>query len=187
MPTVKVNILEGYSDELKVHLSSSLVSTVAAILDTEPNDIAVCFQEAACDVHQQCHKNQRISVPSKLRPEQLVLNYLKFMEKRLLSQAQQYLTDEFKMTFPGNNTFTELQDLVDWSKDHYRFVKKSIHATQVSYNANQITVTCQGLLSGEWVDGQSFTDVRFIDLFTIKNGKLHRQEVWNDLALWKPK
>jgi hypothetical protein len=43
-------------------------------------------------------------------------------------------------------------------------------------------VTCFGNLHGVWLDGTSFKDIRFIDRFTLKNGKITFQEVWNDLG-----
>jgi hypothetical protein len=43
-------------------------------------------------------------------------------------------------------------------------------------------VYCFGTLYGEWSDGTPFSGVRFIDRFTIKDGLLTDQRVWNDLA-----
>jgi len=43
-------------------------------------------------------------------------------------------------------------------------------------------VYCYGTLSGEWLDGRAFADIRFIDRFTVVDGKLLDQTVWNDLA-----
>ncbi len=37
-------------------------------------------------------------------------------------------------------------------------------------------------LAGEWPDGTPFDGIRFIDRFELADGKLARQEVWNDLA-----
>jgi hypothetical protein len=45
---------------------------------------------------------------------------------------------------------------------------------------------CHGTLSGEWPDGSAFSDIRFLDRFELRSGKLTRQQVWNDLALEQP-
>ena len=34
----------------------------------------------------------------------------------------------------------------------------------------------------EWPDGAAFSGIRFIDRFTVADGKLADQTVWNDLA-----
>ncbi len=43
-------------------------------------------------------------------------------------------------------------------------------------------VYCSGTLRGVWLDGSNFEGVRFIDRFEIADGKIRRQDVWNDLA-----
>jgi hypothetical protein len=37
-------------------------------------------------------------------------------------------------------------------------------------------------LYGVWCDGSAFNGIRFIDRFTITDGKITSQQVWNDLA-----
>ena len=43
-------------------------------------------------------------------------------------------------------------------------------------------VYCFGTLNGEWPDGQAFSGIRFIDRFEITQGRITRQQVWNDIA-----
>lgn len=43
-----------------------------------------------------------------------------------------------------------------------------------------------GSLSGEWPDGHVFAGIRYIDLFEVKGGRLHRQDFWNDLGKHRP-
>jgi hypothetical protein len=41
---------------------------------------------------------------------------------------------------------------------------------------------CYGTLYGELLDGTPYSGIRFIDRFTVKDGKLVDQMVWNDMA-----
>jgi hypothetical protein len=37
-----------------------------------------------------------------------------------------------------------------------------------------------------WLDGSAFEGVRFLDRFDVRDGRIQRQDVWNDLALVMP-
>jgi hypothetical protein len=43
-------------------------------------------------------------------------------------------------------------------------------------------VYCFGTLYGELLDGTPYSGIRFIDRFTVKDGKLVDQNVWNDMG-----
>ena len=45
-----------------------------------------------------------------------------------------------------------------------------------------MVVYCFGTLSGEWLDGTPFAGIRFIDRFTLRDGLLADQTVWNDMG-----
>lgn len=183
MPTLQVSILEGYSNEEKQHLTESLVNTVTGVLNAPADGVVVWLNEAKPAEYRRGHQQRKPGKPSALPADQIVHSYLSAMEARDLNTAKSFLADSFIMTFPGGASFSQLEDLVTWSKDRYRFVKKTFHSTSTSYGVNTISVTCTGVLHGEWPNGEVFEGVRFIDLFQIKNGKLIQQEVWNDLAL----
>lgn len=42
-------------------------------------------------------------------------------------------------------------------------------------------VYCFGTLYGELLDGTPYSGIRFIDRFTVSDGKLVDQRVWNDM------
>jgi len=48
-------------------------------------------------------------------------------------------------------------------------------------------VYCTGTLEGVWLDGRAFSGVRFIDRFEVAEGRIRRQDVWNDLAEVAPR
>jgi len=70
----------------------------------------------------------------------------------------------------------------DLEKARSYFVRKTIDSVHESSDEDHTTVYCSGTLAGEWPDGADFSGVRFIDRFSVRNGKLTRQDVWNDLA-----
>jgi hypothetical protein len=44
-----------------------------------------------------------------------------------------------------------------------------------------VIVYCFGTLYGDFADGRHFDGVRFIDRFTVRDGRLVDHRVWNDL------
>ena len=114
-----------------------------------------------------------------------IKNYLVAMENRNLPLAKSFLNTSFKLTFPGNNVFSNLEDAIDWSKLRYNWVKKNYERFDPLVSNKNIVVYCYGTLYGEWSDTRTFSDIRFIDRFTLKENKLSEQIVWNDLAEYK--
>lgn len=114
---------------------------------------------------------------------QRVRAFLAAMEARDLAQAESFLAPGFRMVFPGNAAFGRLADLVARSGTRYRFVRKTFARVDTAPAADGTAVTCFGTLSGEYPDGTAFAGIRFCDWFLVgKDGKLLRQEVWNDMG-----
>lgn len=112
----------------------------------------------------------------------LVRAFLDALERRALPAAQAMLAPGAAMTFPGGNRFETLEALVAWSKGRYRNVRKTYQAFDETARDGVTIVHCHGLLNGEGLDGRPISDVRFIDRFEIRDGKIVDQKVWNDLA-----
>ena len=53
-----------------------------------------------------------------------IKNYLDAMENRNLTLAKSFLDNNFKLVFPGDNVFSSLEEVIDWAKLRYRWVKK---------------------------------------------------------------
>jgi hypothetical protein len=113
-----------------------------------------------------------------LNPETIVRQYLDAMERRDLVTAKSFLAPGFFMVFPGNKRFDSLEQLVASAKGRYRSANKVYEKTEISGNS----VYCFGTLFGELLDGTPYSGVRFIDRFTVKDGQLADQMVWNDMA-----
>jgi len=123
----------------------------------------------------------------KHHPIAVVKLFLQLMEERDLQTAQELLAPSFKMVFPGHATPSSLADLVEWGSTRYRFVRKSFdHFDVCSIGSDQSIVYCYGTLYGEWLSGEAFNGIRFIDRFELVNLKLTHQSVWNDMALHQP-
>lgn len=183
MPLLEVKVLPGYSDDIKQQLCSELTWTVAGVTGAAADGISVWVQEVPSSGYSRGGQMRTpAKAPSNTAKAQ-VLGFLAAMEARDLDSARQFLSDDFQMCFPGGACFTELGDLVAWSKSRYRFVRKTIDSVQAAYEAGQTLVFCHGTLAGEWPNGEAFAGIRFIDRFELQGGQLKRQDVWNDLAL----
>jgi hypothetical protein len=117
-----------------------------------------------------------------MTPRDIVLAFLKALEARDLATASSFLAPGAVLTFPTARTFTSLEQLVAWAKDRYKEVRKSFDAFDEFEQGGVTTIYVHGKLSGTWLDGRPISNVRYLDRFDIKGGKIVRQDVWNDLA-----
>lgn len=113
-----------------------------------------------------------------MSPEETVRQYLAAMERRDLAAAKALLAPGFTMLFPGGRRFDTLEALVDWAKHRYRSARK----TYERFDACGEAVYCFGTLYGERLDGTPYSGIRFIDRFTVRDGRLVDQRVWNDMG-----
>ncbi len=116
--------------------------------------------------------------------QELVRAFLDAMEARDLATAQALTAPSFTMTFPGGAQFTKLDELVAWSARRYRNVRKTYDAFDESRRGDATIVHCHGVMNGEDLEGRPISDVRFIDRFEVRDGRIVDQKVWNDLAIW---
>lgn len=116
-------------------------------------------------------------------PTQLVRDYLAAMERRDLAAAKAMLAPGFSMTFPGGKRFETLEALVEWAKPRYRRALKTYDRFDAAPQPDgSAVVYCFGALHGELNDGTPYSGIRFIDRFTVRDGKLADQMVWNDMG-----
>ncbi len=118
---------------------------------------------------------------------QLVLRYLTLMENGDLAQAQAMLGDGFRMVFPGDNRFTRNEDLVAYWQRLYQNVHKTFERFDAVPTSDGTVVYCFGRLHGTFANGTPFANIRFVDRFTMRGGKLVDQMVWNDIGLIQPR
>ncbi len=121
-------------------------------------------------------------MPDADHPERLVLSYLAAMEARDLDTARACLAPSATLHFPGAAPMTDLSDVVAWAGPRYARVTKTIGGTDVCGGV----VYLHGTLAGEWLDGTPFGGIRFVDRFEVVQGRIVRQDVWNDIAEVRP-
>ena len=112
------------------------------------------------------------------KAEEIVRQYLAAMERRDLPAARALLAPGFHMVFPGGRRFDTLEALGEGARGRYRAARKTYDRYETCGDA----VYCYGTLNGELLDGSSYSGIRFIDRFTVRDGKLADQNVWNDMA-----
>jgi ketosteroid isomerase-like protein len=112
----------------------------------------------------------------------VVRDYLDAWAERDLEAAQRHLGEGFVMTYPGGAGFSRLADLVTHLAQRYRGVRKRFERfDEVPAEDGTVIVYCFGTLDGDFADGRHFEGVRFIDRFTVRDGRLVDHRVWNDL------
>ncbi|AUM74624.1 nuclear transport factor 2 family protein [Paracoccus jeotgali] len=114
--------------------------------------------------------------------------FLEAMERRDLTAARSFLTEDgLEMVFPGGNRFSSLEEMLSGAAGRYRFVRKSFDRRESWSSGADDCALIAGTLSGEWLNGEAFDGIRFIDLFDLRDGKIWRQHVWNDMGEYKLK
>ncbi len=99
-------------------------------------------------------------------------------------RARSYLAPDVRITFTGARQFTTAAQVATFNAVRYRKVDKKFERTDAveSSKPGEVTIYNSGTLFGEWPDGEAFSDNRYIDRFTVRDGKIVRMEVWNDSA-----
>ncbi len=96
--------------------------------------------------------------------------------------AARYMADDVDITFTGGRQFTHPRETSAFNAGRYAWVKKKMDRFDVAPGNGETVVYSVGTLYGEWPDGTPFSGIRFVDRFTVVEGKLADQRVWNDLA-----
>ena len=181
MPVVTVTLIEGYAEGVRARLGEGLTRAVRSVLEPPPDGITTIVHEVPAANYRRGGV-ARTPAPPPEPATDIVRRFLAAMEARDLATARSMLAPGFAMTFPGGATFTRLEELVDFAAARYRFVRKTYERFDEAPGLEDTVVYCFGTLSGEWPDGGGFADIRFIDRFSVRGGRLLDQHVWNDLA-----
>jgi ketosteroid isomerase-like protein len=108
--------------------------------------------------------------------------FLRLTAERRLEESQEFLAEPVTFVYP-NGTFEALRDVFAAGERRYRWIRKR-HVTWdvVDKDDGTVVVVSAGTLYGENNAGVPFEGVRYVDRITFRDGKIVRQEVWNDLA-----
>jgi hypothetical protein len=112
----------------------------------------------------------------------VAMAFLAALEARDLGAAKALLAPGAVMIFPGGARFETLEQLIEWAAPRYRWVKKTHDHVEALAGDEGGVVYVRGTLFGEWPDGTPFEGIRYIDRFEIADGRITKQDVWNDMG-----
>ncbi len=186
MPVITCVLIEGYAETTRRLLAQRLTDAARHTTGAPWDGITVMINELP-DSDYMHGRVGRIPAKAPLPPADLARGFLDAMEARDLATAKTFLAESFSMAFPNSPVFHSLEELVDWSAGRYQSVRKNYEGTDECLGPTGVTVYCHGTLSGAWPDGTPFEGIRFIDRFTVVDGKLTDHRVWNDMAEVRPR
>ncbi|MGE0310541.1 MAG: hypothetical protein AB7P21_02810 [Lautropia sp.] len=180
MPVIRATLLPGYEEAVEARLAQRLSDATRSVIDAPAAGTTVVVEHAST----YRRDDRTIRRGGEVRPvaSVLVREFLDIMQSRDLDAAKRRLAPGFVMNFPGKQGMTELEQLIERSKGRYRSVSKVYERFDECWQGGVTVVYCFGTLEGQWLDGSSFSGIRFIDRFEVVDGLLTRQDVWNDLA-----
>jgi len=182
MPVIEVRLMQGYSGTAKTRLCQALSNAARLVIPAPQEAVTVMVHEIAPDGYMR-GGSSRAAAPALPDPSETVRNFLSAMERREMDTAQSVLAEGFTMVFPGTGEMYKLSELVEWARPRYHFVRKSYDGFDALQSDGEAAIVyARGTLSGEWLDGATFQGIRFIDRFEVIEGKLVRQDVWNDMG-----
>jgi ketosteroid isomerase-like protein len=114
---------------------------------------------------------------------ELIQQFLRTMEARDLDTAEAMMAPEARLIFPGGKVYHSQHEMVESAKGRYQWVKKTFDRTDHFKTADGSDIVyVMGTLYGVNRHGVPFEGIRYIDRFTLRDGRIVSQEVWNDLA-----
>lgn len=112
----------------------------------------------------------------------LVGNYLALLQARDVVRAQALLGGAVRIAGPGGEASSAAGVVANSSRRYQRVGKHIERYDAMKTEDGAVIVYCLGILHGVWSDGIAFEGIRFIDRFEVRNGRIERQDVWNDAA-----
>lgn len=110
----------------------------------------------------------------------LVREFLDAIDKLDPGAARKLSRPDARYVFPGGVETGSLDEIVTRLGQRYRQIGKKIERFDRVEMPDGDVVFVSGSLHGAWEDGAPFENVRFVDRFEIRGGKIALQEVWND-------
>ncbi|GJD96328.1 nuclear transport factor 2 family protein [Methylobacterium iners] len=116
------------------------------------------------------------------RDAQIVTAYLEASMVPDPERAATYMAPGIEIVFTGARRFRHPREVTAFNAGRYAWVKKRMERLDVVPGPDATTVYSLGTLYGAWPDGTSFEGNRYVDRFTVKEGRIVTMEVWNDSA-----
>lgn len=182
MPVVTITIMEGYDEETRRTLAERLTDAVQATIAAPLDGTTVILNEVARPVGYMRGRVSRTPGAPLPRPAKLVRAYLDACQGRDFETARGMLAENFTALFPGGVEMRTPDELKDWAAGRYKSVRKVYERVDEAAGGDGVAVYAFGTLEGEWEDGTAFSGIRFLDRFTVKDGRIVDQRVWNDMG-----
>ena len=181
MPVISVTLLPGYEAKVQHRLVQRLAVTARSVIAAADAGTTVFIQEVS--TYQRDGKVFTGGGAARPVASEVVMAFLNALAERDLDKAATYLSVNFEMVFPDNVHMRTPQELVEWSRPRYQSIQKTIAHLDESWRGDGAVVYASGHLRGVFHNGDTFEGIRFIDRFEVVDGKIERQDVWNDLGV----
>lgn len=116
----------------------------------------------------------------------LVDRFLIHLGKRDLESASALLAPRFQLTVSGGHEFEKLEQFAAFSKGRNGPTVKHRERYEGFESGGTAVVYSLGYMSGTWLDGSTFKQVRYIDRFELQDGLIKQMDVWSDMAEFRP-
>lgn len=114
---------------------------------------------------------------------EMIVRFLRAVEAREIEVAEKMMVKGALIVFPNGKVFANQRAMVDVAKDRYQWIKKTFDKIDDFESSDgSHVVYVMGTLYGCNRYGIEFNNIRYIDRFTLRNGLIVSQEVWNDLS-----
>ena len=180
MPLISVTLLPGYPGDVEERLAARLATAARSVVAASSAGTTVAIQHAST-----YYRDGHVftgGAPARPVASEIVREFLQRMQQRDLAGAGALLAPDFTMCFPGGALMHRLEELLEWASGRYRSVAKDYERFEECWSGEGAVVYCSGTLHGVWTDGREFSGIRFIDRLEVVDGRIRRQDVWNDLA-----
>ena len=117
----------------------------------------------------------------------VVKRFLDAMGKRDFAAMEPLMATNFKMTVTGGAVFTHPREFAAQSKGRQKSAIKTTDRYDEVPMANGMVVYSMGSMAGEWNNGTTYKDVRYLDRFEVVDGKITDMNVFSDMAEFRPK
>ncbi len=119
-------------------------------------------------------------------PIAIVTGFLSDLARRDLEAAEKWLAPGFELHISGRK-FGTLASFAKFSAQRQKFSKKNLDDCDHCHDENnQDVVYARGTMEGEWLNGERFADVFWLDRFQLRGGLVERLDIVSDMAEYRP-
>lgn len=179
MPIIEVHLFKGHPAQVRTRLINAMTDAFRMVIQAPPASITVLLHELEQENFMRGGAMRRRVVALR-EPISVLQDYIKAMESRDLDLAQKHLTDDCQIFMPGGEVFTS--PAIIWFQARVRKMDFKIIGSGTSAGEQGPTVLIRMAMSGQWLDGTPFADVRMAAKFEFHGNQIRQIDMWTDLA-----